>query len=76
MPSPVCIVTYAVVIAKSRSGAGPFSLRLPSSASRKPTARYTATAGAAPDEVPWSCASMRSSAAIRFSIGGCVEKTL
>src|SRR3954451_14527989 len=38
MPCSVSSVTYAVVIANSRSGAGAFSLRLPSRASMKPMA--------------------------------------
>ena len=65
-PSSVSSVTPAVLIANRRSGAGPLILRLPVRASRKPMA----SPGYAR---PWSCASSRCSASIRFSIGGCVE---
>ncbi len=62
-PIDVSIVTYAVLIANSRSGAGCASLRRPIRTSRKPTS-YA---------VPWSWASSRWSRSIRAVSGGWVE---
>ena len=64
--SVISSVTAAVDIANSRSGAGAFILRLPVRMSKKPI--RTA--------VPWSCISRRWSAAMRFSMGGCVANRL
>ena len=64
-PISVSSVTPAVLMANRRSGAGPLILRLPVKTSRKPM-------GSPGYARPWSCASSRCSASIRFSIGGCV----
>ena len=63
-------VTYAVDIANSRSVLAGLAVRLrPRSASRKPMPAGYAVM------VPWSCCSSWASAAMRFSIGGCVENS-
>ena len=66
-PSSVSSVTWAVVIANSRSVGGRLQLA--------PAAEERVEEAHAPAVVPWSCASSCCEAAMRFSIGGCVENS-